>query len=253
MGNGGYAPGYNAQITTETSHGIVVGVGVSASASDYGELTGAMKRVEENLGRKPGQALTDGGFTSRENIVAMAEAGVDLIGSLSERSAQTEAQMRRRGVDEAFHPRAFTYDADSDQVRCPAGNTLRHDGKEQRPGVVIHQYRARLADCAACPWKMRCCPGRQTKGRTFQRAEEAPAVRAFLEKMKTEAAKAAYRIRGAVAEFPNAWIKTKLGLRQFHVRGLAKARSECLWACLTYNIQQWIRLCWRPRTDAVAA
>jgi hypothetical protein len=21
---------------------------------------------------------------------------------------------------------------------------------------------------------------------------------------------------------------------------------EALWACLTYNVQQWIRLCWRP-------
>lgn len=253
MGNGGYAPGYNAQITTETSHGIVVGVGVSASASDYGELIPAMARVEENLGCKPAQGIVDGGFTSRENIVEMAKAGVDLIGSLSERSAQTEAQMRRRGVDEAFHPRHFEYDAPTDQFRCPAGNLLRHDGKEHRPGVVIHQYRARLADCAACPWKMCCCPMRRTKGRTVQRAEEAPAVRAFLEKMKTEAAKAAYRLRGAVAEFPNAWIKAKLGLRQFHVRGLAKARSECLWVCLTYNVQQWIRLVWRARPAGAAA
>jgi len=30
------------------------------------------------------------------------------------------------------------------------------------------------------------------------------------------------------------------GLRQFHLRGLAKV--EMLWACLTYNLQQWIRL-----------
>ena len=29
--------------------------------------------------------------------------------------------------------------------------------------------------------------------------------------------------------------------RQFHLRGLVKARLEALWACLTYNIQQWIR------------
>lgn len=253
MGNGGYAPGYNAQITTEAAHGIMVGVGVSASASDYGELIAAMERVEENLGRKPGQALTDGGFTSRENIVAMDEAGVDLIGSMGEHSAQTEAQMRRRGVDEGFYPRHFEYDAATDQFQCPAGKILRHDGQEKRSGVVLHQYRAGRADCAACPWKERCCPGNKTKGRSLRRAEEAPPVRAFLEKMKTEAARAAYRLRGAVAEFPNAWIKAKLGLRQFHVRGLAKARSECLWACLTYNIQQWIRRVWRARPTGAAA
>ena len=40
----------------------------------------------------------------------------------------------------------------------------------------------------------------------------------------------------------HAWIKSKLGLRQFHLRGLAKVQFEMLWACLTYNLQQWIRL-----------
>jgi hypothetical protein len=44
-----------------------------------------------------------------------------------------------------------------------------------------------------------------------------------------------------VIEFCHAWIKSKLGLRQFHLRGLAKAQMEMLWACLTYNLQQWIR------------
>jgi hypothetical protein len=63
--------------------------------------------------------------------------------------------------------------------------------------------------------------------------------------METDTAKAIYRQRGAVAEFPNAWIKEKLGLRQFRLRGLIKVRLEVLWAALTYNIQQWIRLSWR--------
>jgi hypothetical protein len=39
-----------------------------------------------------------------------------------------------------------------------------------------------------------------------------------------------------------AGLKTKLGLRQFHVRGKVKVQMEMLWACLTYNLQQWIRL-----------
>jgi len=29
------------------------------------------------------------------------------------------------------------------------------------------------------------------------------------------------------------------------VRGLAKVRCEVLWACLTYNLQQWFRLRWK--------
>jgi len=76
------------------------------------------------------------------------------------------------------------------------------------------------------------------------RSIEDPIVQAFRQKMQTAQAKAVYRLRGAVAEFPNAWIKAKLGLRQFHVRGLTKVRAEALWAALTYNVQQWIRLRW---------
>lgn len=251
QGNGGYAPCYNVQVSTEASNRVIVGVGLSQSASDYGELIGAMERVEENLGRLPEQAVVDGGYTSRENIVTMAEKKLDLIGSLDEHNAQSAGQMRRRGVEEAFYPKAFAHDAARDEFRCPAGKILRHEGQEKRAGVIQHQYRASWTDCSACAWKDRCCPGNETKGRSLRRAEESSAVRAFVEKMQTAAAKAIYRLRGPVAEFPNAWIKEKIGLRKFRVRGMQKARSECLWACLTYNIQQWIRL--RCRVRAVAA
>jgi hypothetical protein len=75
----------------------------------------------------------------------------------------------------------------------------------------------------------------------------APEVARFIAKMETEEAKQIYKQRGAIAEFPNAWIKEKIGLRQFRLRGLTKVAMEALWACLTYNIKQWICLRWRPR------
>jgi len=244
--DGGYAPSYNVQLSTDAAHKIIVGAGVSQSASDYGELAGAVERVEQNLGRKPEQVVTDGGFTCRENIIDQAAKGVDFIGSPSEHDRQSAGQMRRRGVAEEFYPEAFVYDAPQDAYRCPAGQTLRHSGQEQRPGVVQHQYRTPPGVCEACPLKAQCCPQNASKGRSLTRAVEAPQVRQFLEKMQTPQAKAIYRQRGAVAEFPHAWIKEKLGLRQFRLCGLAKVLLEVLWACLTYNIQQWVRLRWRP-------
>ena len=86
QGDGGYAPSYNVQLSTDAAHGIIVGAGVSQSASDYGELVDAVVRVEQSAGRTPQQVVTDGGFTSRENVVAMAEKGIDLIGSLDEQT-----------------------------------------------------------------------------------------------------------------------------------------------------------------------
>ena len=88
------------------------------------------------------------------------------------------------------------------------------------------------------------------KGRQVLRIVTLPQVIAFHEKMETPEAKEIYRTRSKTAEFPNAWIKEKFGLRQFRTRGKAKTTQEALWASITYNIQQWIRLIWRPQLAA---
>jgi transposase len=244
--DGGFAPSYNVQLSTEASHRIIVGAGVSQSGSDFVHLIGAVAQVEQNLGNKPAQVVVDGGFTSRENIMAMAEQGVDMIGSLPEANPSSAGQQRQRGVSEKFHLDQFSYDAQQDLYRCPAGASLTPKGREFCPGVVFHKYVAKAEVCAVCQFRSECCPGNQHHGRSVVRAVHSPVVRQFAEKMQTEAAKSIYRQRGAVAEFPNAWIKDKLGLRQFRLRGLLKVGLEVLWAALTYNIQQWIRLSWRP-------
>ena len=245
--DGGYAPSYNAQISTDAREKVIVGVGVSQCGSDYEELVPAEEKVEETMGSAPEQMVTDGGFVSRENILAMKGRGIDFIGPMGVGVAQSAGQMKRRGVDLSFYPEAFHYDAVSDTYRCPAGKILRPDGEEKRPGRTNYKYRASAADCQKCIFKEKCCPQNETMGRAIVRGVDDPVVVAYKEKMETEEAKQIYRQRGAVAEFPNAWIKDKIGLRQFRLRGLIKVGMEVLWACLTYNIKQWIRLCWRPQ------
>jgi len=212
---------------------------VSQSGNDYPELVPAVQRVEQNLKTKPAQRVVDGGFTSRANILAMDAQGVDLVGSLIDK------EPTNANTDPEFCAAAFTYDAAEDRYRCPAGKSLRAVGQsEARAGVIQYQYRAPKALCEACPFQGRCCP--KSLPRTLSVAEEVPLVRQFREKMQTPQAREIYRQRAPVAEFPNAWIKDKLGLRQLRLRGLLKVGLETLWACLTYNIQLWIRLCWRP-------
>jgi transposase len=245
--DGGYAPSYNAQISTDAKEKVIVGVGVSQCGSDYEELVAAEEKVEETMGSAPEQMVTDGGFVSRENILAMKEKGIDFIGPMGVGVAQSAGQMKRRGVDPSFYPEAFHYDAVSDTYRCPAGKSLRPDGEEKRPGRTNYKYRASATDCQKCIFKEKCCPQNEAMGRAIVRGVDDPVVVAHKEKMETEEAKQIYRQRGAVAEFPNAWIKEKIGLRQFRLRGLLKVGMEVLWACLAYNIQQWIRLCWRSQ------
>jgi transposase len=245
--DGGYAPSYNAQISTDAKEKVIVGVGVSQCGSDYEELVPSEEKVEETMGTAPEQMVTDGGFVSRENILAMKGKGIDFIGPMGVGVAQSAGQMKRRGVDPSFYPEAFHYDAACDTYRCPAGKSLGLYGEEKRLGRTNYKYRASAADCQKCIFKQKCCPQNEAMGRAIVRGVDDPVVVAHKEKMETEEAKQIYRQRGAVAEFPNAWIKEKIGLRQFRLRGLIKVGMEVLWACLAYNIQQWIRLRWRSQ------
>ena len=102
---------------------------------------GRWRRWRQNLGAKPAQVVVDGGFTSRENIMAMAEQGVDLIGSLPAANPSSAGQQRQRGVSEKFYLDKFSYDAQQDIYRCPAGASLTPKGREFCPGVVLHKYR----------------------------------------------------------------------------------------------------------------
>jgi len=101
------------------------------------------------------------------------------------------------------------------------------------------------------PFKPECCPDNQKRGRSVAHPEESPVVIAFRKKMASEEARKQYRRRGRIVEFCHAWIESKLGLRQFHVRGLKKVQMEMLWACLTYNLQHWIRLSKLRTTTAI--
>ena len=252
--DGGYAPSHNVQLSTDAAHAIIVGVGVTQAASDQGELPAALEEIERNLGRLPQQVVADGGFTTRETILHLDERGVDFIGGELDVGTQEAAERlwERRGIEAEFRPPAFTYEAERDTYTCPAGKPLRAQyTKHDRVGVQRKVYQARKADCQGCPFRPRCCP--QAQPRTIVRTENVPVVAAYREKMKTEAARAIYRLRGGVAEFPNAWLKAKIGLRQFRVRGLKKARCEVLWACLTYNVQQWFRLRGRARPTPAPA
>jgi len=242
---GGFAPGYNVQISSDAKADLIVGMGVTQAANDTGELVPAIERIEANLGEVPQQVVVDGGFINQGAILAMEAQGIDLIGPMPDHASQTVAAMEKRGVAPEFFPQAFTYDAERNCYVCPAGRDLAFESQEKGEGSARYRYRAKLADCQSCPSKGKCCPNSQR--RSLVRSEEPPEVRRHREKMASESAREIYKQRSQIAEFPNAWIKEKFGLRQFRLRGLMKVRIEALWACLTYNICQWIRLCWRPK------
>lgn len=60
--NGGFAPSYNVQLSTEAEHQVIVGAGVTQNGNDWSSLVPAMAEVEKNCGAKPKQVVVDAGF-----------------------------------------------------------------------------------------------------------------------------------------------------------------------------------------------
>jgi transposase len=236
--DGGLSLSYNAQISTDAAHGLIVGVAVTQAVNDYGQLLPAVERIEKRLEKEPQQMVADAGYTTRETIEGMAERKIDFLGSLTKKE-----KLSRAATMNCLPSSAFVYDRERDIYVCPEGKELAYDCRHTKTsGFAYYRYEAEWRDCQSCARKPQCCPENQKQGRSVVRGEESAVMLTFRQKMASEAAQAQYRRRGRVVEFCHAWIKSKLGLRQFHVRGRIKVQMEMLWACLTYNLQHWIRL-----------
>jgi transposase len=76
MADGGYRPAYNIQLATDTTHQVVVGVGVTNIGSDMGEAPPMVAAVQARCGDAPTAWLMDGGFAKHEAITQVAAQGV---------------------------------------------------------------------------------------------------------------------------------------------------------------------------------
>ena len=80
--------------------------------------------------------------------------------------------------------------------------------------------------------------GREGKRCAEVDAEKMPRTAAMAKKLQTDEGKTAYRKRKWIAEPPNGWIKSVLGLRQFSMRGLHRVQAEFKLVCLALNLRR---------------
>ena len=83
-------------------------------------------------------------------------------------------------------------------------------------------------------------PVPKKRGRASERnkADADPRVTAWMNRMQEDDAKRAYRARAGLCEWTNAQATGRCGIRQFLVRGVAKATSVMLLFALTINLTQ---------------
>lgn len=100
MADGGYRPAYNAQFATATVGGVIVGVDVTNSGADSGQMPTMVEQLQERYGQTPAEMLVDGGFAVLEDIQAVHDDHAVKVYA----PVKDEAKKRARG-DDPFRPR----------------------------------------------------------------------------------------------------------------------------------------------------
>jgi hypothetical protein len=90
MPDGGTRPGYNFEFATTTGSGIVVGVDVTNSGSDGGQLGPMLDQIRKRYDEVPTAMLVDGGFTTHADIETAHAAEVKVYGPIKEEAKQLE-------------------------------------------------------------------------------------------------------------------------------------------------------------------
>jgi len=89
MGDGGFRPAYNGQFSVDAETQIVVGVDVSNSGSDQGQLVPMLAQLEERYEVIPAQSLVDGGFAGLKDIEKASELGTEIYAPVAKPKDKT--------------------------------------------------------------------------------------------------------------------------------------------------------------------
>lgn len=239
--DGGWAPSYNLQVTSEAKSRMIVGIGVSTAANDTQELMPALEKVKENCGELPERVIADNGYATRSNVEETTEQNIQLIAPWKDDASREAGACARNGIAAEFAPSAFRPQRGGKKLTCPAGKTLVIIQQQVHHGMLHNIFQATAADCRRCRLRQKCC-GDRGGPRQISRVVESAAMKQYQARMKQAEVKQLYRKRSEIAEFPHLWAKAVKGWRRFSVRGVVKAGIEAMWVAMAYNASQWMRL-----------
>jgi hypothetical protein len=89
MGDGGFRPAYNGQFAVDTETQTVVGVGVSNSGSDQGQLVPMLEQLKKRYEAIPAESLVDGGFAGLKDIEKASELGTEVYAPVAKPKDKT--------------------------------------------------------------------------------------------------------------------------------------------------------------------
>jgi len=210
---------YNAQISCDQKHKLIIATDVSSQSNDFKQLENMYQQSKKMLfDKKPKEVIADAGYYSPEAIQKIEEEE-QVNTFVAELPEQTKGE--------------FKYDKKTDQYICTQDKRLNFEKEKLNSrGRKTRVYRCN--ECSGCPVKQQCTTS--SKGRIKIRYINQDFRDSYREKMKQEQSKQKIRLRKAIVEHPIGTIKLWLGKNPLLLRGIEKVKTEIRLVSMSYNL-----------------
>jgi transposase len=225
-----WQPSYNVQLVVDAATQVVIDAEAVATPTDTGQLAPSAARAAAVLEIRPPAAgedtfavtlLADAGYSSANDAVACEQPGLAPVFPVT-RTVNPHGRY--------FDRVAFTHDAATDRMICPAGNALEPRPTAQQGAIV---YRASKAACGACNLEPRCTTAR---ARTVHRLINEAALDRVGARLKADPDRMQQRAQSVEPAF--ATLKRWMHGGRFLLRGKAKATTEIKLAALAFSLKR---------------
>lgn len=111
MGDGGFRPALNAQLSTDVKSQVITGLRLTNSGGDMGQMPPMLEDLQRRYGRVPAQYLVDGGFVKHQAIEDAAAKGVAVYAPVPEKGAASPERQNDGAGQKAWRARMTTPEA----------------------------------------------------------------------------------------------------------------------------------------------
>ena len=185
------------------------------------------KQARDAMGTQELTAVADRGYFKSQEILASHEAGLTVIVPKPETS--------NAAADGRFGRADFIYNAERNEYRCPAGQSLIWRFASVEHGLNMDCYWS--SNCKSCAMKDQCTPSGQRRVKRWENEGLLDAMQSRLDH-----APDAMRIRRETAEHPFGTIKSWMGATHFLTKTLDRVSAEMSLHVLAYNLKRMIKI-----------
>jgi transposase len=213
--------GYNVQSVVETEHHLIVAHEVTMHGYDRDALSAMAGAAREVMPTEQIEAIADKGYYKGEEIVACEASGVAVV--------VPKPLTSNAGARGLFDKADFSYLADEDVYRCPAGERLSYRFTGRQDGKDMRTYWS--GACSGCALRNKCTTSKERRVRRWEHEDVLDRVQKRLDDDPSKLA-----LRSMTVEHPFGTIKSWMGATHFKMRTLKNVATEMALHVLAYNM-----------------